>query len=150
MVAAKIIRPFGHAFLSRLFPRPRAGSANRQTGERCRAGRSLDDRRFQYSAEEICSSARQIVAANDVHVFSNDRGNCGERTCRSDSIFELSRVYPGFGESIARKDAEIRRICSIAKKITMFCGEICFSRTAEIVVYTCSIFGVGPVSGLPR
>src|SRR6266581_4467334 len=126
MVAAKIIRPFGHALLSRLFLRQTTTSANRQTGERGRARRCLVGRRFHNPGEELCASARQIVAANDVCVLSNDRANCGQRTRRSNSIFGWKRVYPSGRETIARKDVEIRYVCC--------CDEIWFSSTAEIVV----------------
>src|SRR6266581_3163542 len=108
MVAAKIIRPFGHALLSRLFPRHRTTGNRRETGEGGRARRYLAARRFHNPAERICTSARQIVAANDVHVLSRDRGNCSKRTCRSGSILGRTRIYPTFGESVASKDAEIR------------------------------------------
>ena len=111
MVAAKIIRPFGYALLSRLFPRQRTTSYYRETGERGRARRCLVDRRLHNPAEKICTSARQIVAANDVCVLSSDRGHCGEGTCRSDSVFRWIRVYPSFRKSVARKYAEIRRVC---------------------------------------
>src|SRR6266542_3939119 len=142
MVAAKIIRPFGHALLSRLFPRQRTTSDNRETGEGGRARRYLVARRFHDPAEEICASARQTLAANDVCILSSGRGNCGEGTCGSGSILGWTRIYPRFGESVASKDAEIRRVRSIAKKSRCFVGEFCFSRTAEIVVYTCSILGL--------
>ena len=33
---------------------------------------------------------------------------------------------------------------------TVFAGEICFSKTAEIVVYACSTVGIAPRGGLPR
>src|SRR6266545_438852 len=107
MVAARIIRPFGHALLSRLFPRQRTTSDYRETGERGGARRCLVDRRLHDPAGEICASARQSVAANDVYVLSRDRGRGGERTCRSDSVFGGIRLYSSFRESVARKDAEI-------------------------------------------
>jgi hypothetical protein len=111
MDSAEIVRPFGDALLSRLLPRPRTTSDYRETGERGRARRCLVDRRFHNPAEKICASARQIVAANDVYVLSRERGHCSEGTCRSDSVFGWIRVYPSFRKSVARKYAEIRRVC---------------------------------------
>ena len=110
MVAATIIRSFGHTLLSRLFSWQRTTGDHRKTGARCRAWRCLVDRRFHNPAEQLCASACQIVAADDVHLLSSGRWNCRDRTCRSDSIFAQTRVYPRFGKCIARKDAEIRRV----------------------------------------